>query len=85
LRDQISQGGDIGPVIAVETHDKLRCNTAIIGWQDTQIIPIAKTVGPEKMTALQQSPEMKRCVPPGTTAGRSGSGGRDTSSEAGLT
>jgi hypothetical protein len=43
----------------------------------------AGTAGRAKKTARPRSPATKPCVPPGTMAGRSGSDGRDTMSEAG--
>ncbi len=60
-----------------------RCHTAIIDRHATAIIPIRKNGRPWKEDARRQSPRTKPCGPPGTMAGRSGSAGPDTMSEAG--
>lgn len=56
--------------------------SAIIGWSATAVIPIRKKGRPWEKTSRPQSPETKRYVPPGTTAGHFGDAELDTTSEA---
>lgn len=77
LLNQIPDDEDIGTVTAAVTPPS---STA----RPPRSFRSARTVAPGKRTARPQSPETKPCVPPGTMAGRSGSDGQDTMSEAGL-
>ena len=82
LLDQIPEGEEIGTVTADGAYDTRRCHTAIVDRQATAIIPIRRTVGRGRRIARPQSPATRPCAPPGTMAGRSGSDGPDTMSEA---
>jgi hypothetical protein len=78
LLDQIPEDEDIGTVTADGAYDTRRCHSAIIARGATAIIPIRKNGRPWKEDCPQPGRATKPCAPRVTTAGRSGSDGRDT-------
>jgi len=78
LLGQIPQDEDIGTVTADGADDTRRCHSAIIARGATAIVPIRKNGRPWKEDCPAAKARNKPCAPRATTAGRSGSGGPET-------
>ena len=84
LLGQIPEGEDIGTVSADGAYDTRCCHTLPSSTgRPLQSSRSARTVGRGNKTARPQSLATKRCVPPGTMEGRSGSAGPAITSQAG--